>query len=420
MGSTDQENQDCRTRINAWRTGTVKHPQRDLSREWETEVSNKFTILMHEESENGENASDTVLENKQPYTKYQIPVSCKQKVKKLHQSSKCEETRSKAYENQGKTANINNSNNVHVQESAGRSNSLKVYYANADSLINKIDELRAIASEEDPHILGITEVKPKNCRFPLQPSEINIKGYTLFDNILDANSHRGVCIYIKEELEPGKSDIELRGAKESVWASIKCQGEVLKIGCMYRSPNSDAENDEKLREQIRSLKEHKHEKLLLMGDFNHPQIDWTNKVCLENLQHPAMKFLECTQDAYLYQHVQEPTRVRMGQQSNILDLVLTNSEEMVDDLLISAPLGSSDHCSLFFNINSRPPAKSNQAPTTYNYYKGNYDEIRMGLNIDWEVEFQNKSVEQCWQSLKTKITQLRNKFIPRRKRNQGK
>ena len=80
--------------------------------------------------------------------------------------------------------------------------------------------MRAVASEEDPHILRITEVKPKNCRFPLQPSEINIKAYILFDNILDANLNRGVYIYIKEELELGKSNVDLRGAKESVFTFI--------------------------------------------------------------------------------------------------------------------------------------------------------------------------------------------------------
>ena len=123
--------------------------------------------------------------------------------------------------------------------------------------------------------------------------------------------------------------------------------------------------------------------MLLVGDFNHPQIDWTNKVHHANLHYPAMKFLEFTWDAYLYQNVQEPTRVCMGQQSNILDLFMTNSEEMVNDLMISSPLGSSDHCSLLFNLNSIPPMKpTDKAPTTDNYYKGNHGIVSFGWRIN--------------------------------------
>ena len=40
-------------------------------------------------------------------------------------------------------------------------------YTNADSLLNKMDELRRDIQAKDPDIIAITEVEPKKFRFPV-------------------------------------------------------------------------------------------------------------------------------------------------------------------------------------------------------------------------------------------------------------
>ena len=57
--------------------------------------------------------------------------------------------------------------------------SLNIMYTNADQLRNKIQELKAYTknSEFIPDISAITEVKPKNNRYPVLPSEYNIENY---------------------------------------------------------------------------------------------------------------------------------------------------------------------------------------------------------------------------------------------------
>ena len=56
-------------------------------------------------------------------------------------------------------------------------------YMNADSLLNKRHELEFQVRENKPHIIGISEVKPKNFLYPLQKSEINIDGYECFSSL---------------------------------------------------------------------------------------------------------------------------------------------------------------------------------------------------------------------------------------------
>ena len=51
------------------------------------------------------------------------------------------------------------------------------------------------------------------------------------------------------------------------------------------------------------------------------------------------KFLECFQNSFLTQHVLLPTRG-----DNILDLVMSNEQGLVKNIMVGKPFGSSDHC----------------------------------------------------------------------------
>lgn len=45
----------------------------------------------------------------------------------------------------------------------------------------------------------------------------------------------------------------------------------------------------------------------------------------------------------MFQHITKPTRFREGNESSILDLILTNEETMVDEIEYLTGPGSSDH-----------------------------------------------------------------------------
>jgi len=55
-------------------------------------------------------------------------------------------------------------------------------YTNADSLLNKMTELQGIVNCQDkkPHIIAITEVKPKTSSVQNLPSEYKFEGYNVF------------------------------------------------------------------------------------------------------------------------------------------------------------------------------------------------------------------------------------------------
>ena len=69
-----------------------------------------------------------------------------------------------------------------------------------------------------------------------------------------------------------------------------------------------------------------------MGDFNYPEIDWNYTISRAAEIHPSHIFLHSIQDSLLYQHVTQPTRHRLGESPNTLDLILTNEEGMINKI----------------------------------------------------------------------------------------
>ena len=127
--------------------------------------------------------------------------------------------------------------------------------------------------------------------------------------------------------------------------------------------------------------------VLIMGDFHFPGINW---VTLE-ADVTGSKFLDLTQDCFLIQHVLKPTRY-----DNILDLVLSSEENMVEDLFVLEHLANSDHniitwkttCEMVINKNFRK---------TFVFHKADYEKINEHFsNCKWEDIFQNRNANECW------------------------
>jgi hypothetical protein len=127
------------------------------------------------------------------------------------------------------------------------------------------------------------------------------------------------------EVEVGKGMF-----KEAVWCIVTLNSQdKLLVGCVYRSPNIFRDDDEQLNDMIIQASNFKVSHKLIMGDFNHPEIDWRNETCQQAQDHPATLFLEAIKDTFFYQHSIEPTHFRPGQRTNTLDLIFTNEEGMV-------------------------------------------------------------------------------------------
>ena len=200
-------------------------------------------------------------------------------------------------------------------------------YTNADQVRVKMEELRLRAANAKPHIIGITEVKPKNANFDITPSEIQIKGYKLYTNsLITGDGNRGCALHVKEDIEAQQLYFDDSGVTDSVWIEVKLVGnDKILIGCMYRSPNASTVYSNAVNKILVKVTQLNYSHVLIMGDFNHREIDWTTwTTTIKNENDPANLFIEAVRDSFMFQHVDQLTRIRGNQEPSLIDLILTN------------------------------------------------------------------------------------------------
>ena len=147
-----------------------------------------------------------------------------------------------------------------------------------------------------------------------------------------------------------------------------------------------------------------------MGDFNHGNIKWDT---MQSTGVEDQKFLCLVQNNFLTQHVLEPTRA-----TRVLDIVLSSQKELVANVNIKEPLGSSDHNQMHFNINIKSE-RTKVKQCRRDFGKGNYKEIRKSLaRIDWNDKMKNKTATECWNILRGELDSAIDSYVPMKK--QGK
>ena len=104
----------------------------------------------------------------------------------------------------------------------------------------------------------------------------------------------------------------------------------------------------------------------------------------------------------MFQHVHSNTRHRCGQEPSCLDLVLSDKEEIIENLKIGDKLGASDHNSILFNITCQFE-KEEVNQQRLNFYKADYRLIREYMSqINWS-EMNGLNTADSWNFFIEKI-----------------
>ena len=117
---------------------------------------------------------------------------------------------------------------------------------------------------------------------------------------------------------------------------------------------------------------------------------------------------------FLVQHVTEPTRYRQEESCNILDLVLTNEEGMIQKLKFSPGLGNSDHVVLTFELACYSASRESVIPQL-DFRRANFQELNIMLqDVNWDV-LQELEIEESYQFFKDSVTTAVDACVPQAK-----
>ena len=91
---------------------------------------------------------------------------------------------------------------------------------------------------------------------------------------------------------------------------------------------------------------HGFKKVCIVAYFNFPAIKWKGGWSGDADNY----FIECVIYAFLIQMVVKPTRIKIGQARNILDLVFVNDVRLISYIEHDSPIGKCHHETLFFTL----------------------------------------------------------------------
>jgi len=281
---------------------------------------------------------------------------------------------------------------------------LSCIYVNAHSIIKKIDFLQTVARAFQPDIIGITESWANS---DIADAELMVPGYDLFRKDRPVNSRGGgVLLYVKSIFHA--VEYHPRTAfPEHIWCTLDVDGgKNLLVGVCYRTPNNDIfnfDNNKRLNDLIVELGGS--EMLLLMGDFNYPDINWED---LSASSVSGQMFVDTLEDHFLVQHVKNNTR-----KDSLLDLVITNEPDMVDIVNVLGSFATSDHNLLHWTLNVKTSRFASQR-MVLDYAKADYTTIKSELSkICWSEVLQGDA-EQMWSTFRDLLLKLLNTHVPRR------
>ena len=300
--------------------------------------------------------------------------------------------------------------------------SIGILYTNADQLTpSKMTELKILVERKKPLIVAVCEIKPKNGS-ERSSKDYEIPNYTTHPVNLDNVSGRGIAIYTHKSLDNSTIQITPNQSFDEVCLlEIRLRGgDMLLFGCFYRSPTvceSSSKNNDNLNRILKCVSLKKYSHICIVGDFNYKSINWATWTTTHNDDSLESHFIETIRDCFLLQHVSKPTRRRGNDEPSILDLVLTNEEMQVGEVMHNPPLGKSDHDVLTFQFQCY--VDYTKPKDRYIFEKGNYADMRDSIRLStWREEYMNLSrkngvtTEDLWRSLKSALTGLKEAFVP--------
>lgn len=287
---------------------------------------------------------------------------------------------------------------------------MRFLYSNIDTFTNKREEiLHRIHEGKPPDIICFTEIKPKFTSTPLQAQELSIDGYDSWP-VLDTEG-RGVVIYSRSSLKAALHSNTI--FEESTFIEFRVSGaDSFLVGVIYRSPNNPEEKNEQVNELMEWVSTLPHAFKVVTGDLNYREIDWWNGVSKVGPNQAATKFLQAVNDAFLFQHVREPTHRRPNTEPSLIDLIITNEPDTVDQISVSAPIGASHHGVITFTAGCVPVKSPGNNLTIHKYHSGDYESFKQFVRSHEWVSSHGSSAEEILSELSKVIHVGVSKFIP--------
>src|SRR6218665_2538863 len=147
---------------------------------------------------------------------------------------------------------------------------------------------------------------------------------------------------------------------------------------------------------------------LIMGDFNY-HVDWEHS---EGEREQDRLFLDFIEASFMQQHVMEPTRG-----DNILDLVLTSDENMIENVSVGEHFNTSDNHVVRWGLITEHTQEVKAYVKRPNFFKADYDLVRNKLKeMNLESTVRGMEANEAWKKFNGIMREIIENNLPNYKR----
>ena len=174
------------------------------------------------------------------------------------------------------------------------------------------------------------------------------------------------------------------------------------VAVCYRQPNQDEEVDEVFYKRLAEVSQPL--ALVVMGDFNSPDICWKYNTTERK---ETGRFLNCVEENFLTQLVNEPTRG-----GALLDLLFINTEGPVGDVEIRGHIGFSDHEMTEFSVRDEVKRGASKT-TTMDFQRADFGLFRrLTETVPCKRVLKDKGIHAGWTFFQEEVLKPQEQAVP--------
>ena len=265
-----------------------------------------------------------------------------------------------------------------VQTNPGADGSLNFWYQNVRSLnanyrdsptncvLNKLSCLQDVVYGNSIDVIALTETWLSN---RVRNDDILPVGYKLFRRDRQTGKRGGgVLLAVKDSVRTEPTDF-VSDSLELTSVVINSSSKRVLVAVCYRPPDSSIDFLHELNRFLKFVAHSQFKNVVLMGDFNYPNIQWSDGSCFSTIG-SEIGFIDLITDFSYLQLINSSTRGH-----NLIDLVLTTNEHLTDNFEITDDDSislHSDHKVISFDLKLHQRPKQSTERIVYNYSKGDF------------------------------------------------
>ena len=280
---------------------------------------------------------------------------------------------------------------------------LKVATVNLNSLTNKVSFLLNFIEENELNIISITETWLISS---MSSSYVDLPDFKFFrGDVCGSVRKHGAGLYVQSSYTSVSIDVDL----PNIAVVFVEEFDTYFISC-YRPPSNSESEDRALRSFLSEFSVGR--AVVLLGDFNLPSLKWDEtELLVGNVTPHDRAFLDAFLVMGFEQWVRESTFLPSG---NVLDLVFTSDDDIVNEVQVLAPLPGCHHCPVVATL---LPHCSDPGVAPLNmhrmWHRADYGRMCEYLRtVDWMDEFGDLSAADCYQVFVNVMSEVIDMFVP--------